>query len=274
MINDTGLGIGAAVSGGLQGLLEAYKLKMAQDMEEAKLRQSGYNAAAKIMASVAAQTKPAGAREETINGIRYLVRAGARGQEVWTPVINQKGSASQADSAQGNIASITQAPEYLNALKKVPFGNAGIRASQMTGIGSLLGLFSPAIAEAREKRKAFITPYLSAGGGKALTEGEKKIFEGRVNESSLIGKGTSTQGIQDLTSEIAGKTRSAIDTNAMGPATTDLRSALDAAMARARKGGALPGGDTGGWEQTIYNGQPARRRRTADGKSWEVEVDE
>lgn len=38
------LGPAAVISGGLQGLLEAYKMKMGQATEEAKIRQSGFNA--------------------------------------------------------------------------------------------------------------------------------------------------------------------------------------------------------------------------------------
>ncbi len=38
--------VGAAVSGGLQGLLEAYKMKMAQSVEQAKLNQQGLDAGA------------------------------------------------------------------------------------------------------------------------------------------------------------------------------------------------------------------------------------
>ena len=75
-----------------------------------------------------------------------------------------------------------------------------------------------------------------------MTEGEKKVFEGRVSESSLWGPSTAEQGIKDLTQEIAAKTGSAIETNAMGPETGNLRTALSAAMGKARAGGVLPGG--------------------------------
>ena len=40
------LGPAAVISGGLQGLLEAYKMKRAGDVEQAKMRQSGFNAGA------------------------------------------------------------------------------------------------------------------------------------------------------------------------------------------------------------------------------------
>lgn len=40
------LGPAAAISGGLQGLLEAYKTRLGQATEEAKIRQSGFNVAA------------------------------------------------------------------------------------------------------------------------------------------------------------------------------------------------------------------------------------
>lgn len=285
------LGPAQAAASGLQGLLEAYKIKLGQATEEAKIKQSGYNAyaasesaesrlAETIRANLAREKlkadendRPGGARIETLNGLNYVVRLGARGQEIWTPESGQSGSASQATEAQGNIAAITQAPEYLKALNEVPGGQVGRRASQTPVIGSLLGLISPKIAAAREKRKAFITPYLSSGGGKALTEGEKKVFEGRVSESSFFGPSTAEQGIKDLTQEIAGKTGSAIGTRAMGPETGNLKAALDAAMTKARTGGVLPGGaDKGGaWEATIYRGKPARRRRTPEG-AWEVEV--
>ena len=285
------LGPAQVASSGLQGLLEAYKMKMSADVEQAKMRQSGFNAGAgsdmdslrlaeTIRANLAReklkgeeQDREGGARIETLNGRNYLVRKGARGQEIWTAESGQIGSAPQATEAQGNIASISQAPEYLAALNEVPGGQVGRRASQTPVIGSLLGLISPKIAAAREKRKAFITPYLSSGGGKALTEGEKKVFEGRVSESSFFGPSTAEQGIKDLTKEIAGKPGSASGTLAMGPETGNLQAALDAAMAKARAGGALPGGPEkgGAWEATIYRGKPARRRRTPEG-AWEVEV--
>ena len=44
-LNATGNGL-AAVSGGLQGLLEAYKMKMAQNVEQAKISQQGLDAGA------------------------------------------------------------------------------------------------------------------------------------------------------------------------------------------------------------------------------------
>ncbi len=284
------LGPAQAAASGLQGLLEAYKIKLGQATEEAKIKQSGYNAFATndmaeqrlsetIRANMARERlkgeendRPGGARIETLNGRNYLVRKGARGQEIWTAESGQIGSATQATEAQGNIASITQAPEYLAALNEVPGGQIGRRASQTPVIGSLLGLISPKIAAAREKRKAFITPYLSSGGGKALTEGEKKVFEGRVSESSFFGPSTAEQGIKDLTQEIASKTGSAIGTRAMGPETGNLKAALDAAVTKARAGGALSGGDAP-WEPTIYKGKPARRRKLADGSGYEVEVD-
>ena len=52
-LNAAGNGL-AAVSGGLQGLLEAYKMKMAQNVEQAKINQQGLDAGAQARAQVAA----------------------------------------------------------------------------------------------------------------------------------------------------------------------------------------------------------------------------
>lgn len=58
-LNATGNGL-SAVSGGLQGLLEAYKMKMAQSVEQAKISQQGLDAGAQARAMAAYRTAALG----------------------------------------------------------------------------------------------------------------------------------------------------------------------------------------------------------------------
>lgn len=64
-LNATGNGL-AAVSGGLQGLLEAYKMKMAQQVEQAKISQQGLDAGANARAMATYRSALIGGKEAAL----------------------------------------------------------------------------------------------------------------------------------------------------------------------------------------------------------------
>lgn len=288
--------IGAGLSGGLAGLLEAYKMRLQEQQEAAKTRQSGFNQLGSqdrlaeterhnrmmeaIRAAAAGRANLFEPYVTEMGGVQYLVRPGRDGQPIFTA---QKGSAPAATEAEGNIASLDRAPEYAAAAENVPFGNVPVlgnlmrRVAQTPVIGAVAGAVSPRIAAMQEKERAFVTPYLQSGGGKALTPSEQATFKGRVQQIALQGRsqGGVKAGLADLVKEISGKTESAIGTGAAGPQTPTLKAKLQRAIEANRRAGVLPGGGGGGggWEPTTYRGRPARRR-PAQGGGWEVEIDE
>lgn len=260
----------AGMGGGLKGLIDAYKMKLEREGEDAKLRQSGLNQLSVMRPPTPEDPLGRARLDETIRankererllglrgghqedpptvevhgGAQYLVRRGRDGQKIYQ---RQPGSQASATELAGNMTSLEKAPELLEAMSSLgaegeAIGSLKRMAGQSNLFGGIAAKLSNRTAGMQEKEGAFITPYLQSGGGKALTPSEQELFRGRIKQRGLAGKkGSSQEGLRDLVAEIAGKTEAGLGTMASGPGTSELMDRFRRVIEANRKAGLLRG---------------------------------
>lgn len=186
------LGPAQVASSGLNGLLEAYKMKLAQDTEEAKLKQSGFNAgtAASLMmpyrlgelnAKDAALSEkisefnksrnPGGGPVTSPDG-KFLWE-----KDAWKPVTQPKSATQQTDALKSAAGAYMAMDDTLNLAKQFAPQSSATAAAVMSPLSYLKSKFSPTSSENNMADKAgqaatfYATAVNKAGGGR-MTDAE------------------------------------------------------------------------------------------------------
>ena len=286
-------GLMAGVSGGLQGLVEAYKMRLAQAEEAAKTRQSGFNA-----------MRPQ--RDEDLGWARlaemmkYRKELGGRGTTAINPITGEtteipKGARfvtpAGASEAQKNVRTAENLLNIIGIqerrLKDLPkgrvYGRGASLINRATGLMPDVGVFQGIheatipvfsrvvggdvgnLAEKEQERAAKINPNLVQtpeelagviGFTKEILQKKLELSRDMMRGGLYGGRGASPEPLA---------TPPPAPTPASAPAPSAAQKLLN--MGRPK----MDSGD--GWEATIYRGKPTRRRKAESG-GWEVEIEE
>lgn len=134
------LGPAAAISGGLQGLLEAYKMKLGQATEDAKLRQSGFNTSATLTNSMAEHKMTVEAGDRKLAQENTLARLPPTFVTLPDPN-NPGGTMTVATGQHGKVQSLTRNPPKVDpkvVSKQTAQGNVTDQLNQLHGFYSEL----------------------------------------------------------------------------------------------------------------------------------------
>lgn len=208
-LNATGNGL-SAINGGLQGLLEAYKMKMAQNVEQAKISQQGLDSGANARAMAGYRSSMIDAKDAALlEKIReFNVGGGAataapvvspdgkfiQEKGKWVPVPQPAALAGAAAKTSDAIKSAAGAynamDESLAFAKDFAPQTSGLAAAAMSPLTFLKSHLSPTSPENNMRDKMgqagtfYATAVNKAGGGR-MTETEVQNMAKSMGESGV-----------------------------------------------------------------------------------------